>query len=143
SLAEAKILERSPQAASQTRFSFRHALIREAAWESMLPARRRSVHGTLAAVLQRQAEKGGTPAEPAHLAWHFEQARDFGPAVDARSVAAQAAARASAYGEARQHLERGLALVAELPDSEQRSSRELDLNIALGAVLTATHGFSA
>jgi len=139
-LANAQILEQGARSTGG-RFKFRHALIREAAWQSLLPARRRSVHRALAAGLEARYAEAGR-AEPAHLAWHYEHAGEVEQASAYRLQAAQAAAQSSAYGEAVAHLRSAISLLATTPESEGRASRDLDLHNQLGGVLTATQGFA-
>jgi predicted ATPase len=77
------------------------------------------------------------------LAHHFDAASLIDPAIDYYRRAANRAVAASANLEAIIHLKRGLELIASLPASAERSSRELDFRFALGAPLIATQGWGS
>jgi hypothetical protein len=139
-LVEAQLLYRHWHAAG-TRFVFRHALIREAAWESMLSAQRRAAHRTIAESIEthfpEQAKR-----EPAHLARHYELADLPEKGAEYRLKAAQRAILGSAYQEALEHLQAGIALLDAMEDPVTRYDRELELRNTLGGVLLATQGFA-
>jgi predicted ATPase/transcriptional regulator with XRE-family HTH domain len=75
------------------------------------------------------------------LAWHFQEAGMVEKAIDYRLRAGQQAVHLSANKEAITHLSQGLALLAGLPDTPERTRRELALQIALGIPVTATQGY--
>jgi TOMM system kinase/cyclase fusion protein len=126
---------------ANARYVFRHALIREAASESMLAGQRRSVHHRIATTLERRIADGGT-AEPARLAWHYELAVVPDKAIGWLLAAGQQAGQASALQEALGHLRRGLALVKDVADPGVRDSLEIDLLNAIGGTLIATQGLA-
>jgi TOMM system kinase/cyclase fusion protein len=141
SLVDASLLHHKLQAAG-ARYEFRHALIQEAAWESMLSARRRNVHGRIAKALEERNQRGEKP-EAARLARHHELAGSIESAIQYRLVAGQEAAQASALREAIEHLSAGLRLLESVSDLKQRNSLEIDLRHSLGGVLIATEGLAA
>ncbi len=139
-LVEANMLRQRLQA-SGARYQFRHALIQEAAWQSMLSGQRRTVHGRIAQALEDRAGQGGG-RDAARLARHHELAGAIARAVGYRLQAGTEAAQASASQEALAHLRAGLALLEQVPPGP-RASLEIDLLNALGGVLIATRGLAA
>ncbi|HEX9621166.1 MAG TPA: TOMM system kinase/cyclase fusion protein, partial [Polyangiaceae bacterium] len=139
-LVDAQLLRREVDAKG-TRYEFRHALIREAAWDSMLASRRRAVHRAIATHLEAIAPDGQR-SDPARLAHHYTLGSEAEKAIDYRLLAGQRAAQASAYQEATEHFQAGLSLLEAVADQRDRTSREIDLRNALGGVLIATQGFA-
>jgi class 3 adenylate cyclase/predicted ATPase len=123
-------------------YSFKHALVRDAAYESLLRSRRRNVHARVAAALEEQCVDAAA-AEPEVLAYHCAQAGLFEKAVDYRYLAGQQAIARSAMAEAVVQLGHGIETLAGFPDESERRGRELDLQIALGGALIAAMGYSA
>ena len=120
---------------------FRHALIQDAAYSSLVRSRRRELHRRIGETLAtRFSERVET--RPELLAHHWVEAGRPEAAVPCLLSAGERAFERSAYAEAASHLQRGLALIAELPDGEARRGRELELCLALGPVLVATRGYS-
>jgi class 3 adenylate cyclase len=120
-------------------YTFKHALTHEVAYGGVLQERRRALHGTILETLERlYADRLGEHAE--ELAHHAERGARVDEAVRyLREAGAKAAAR-SANREAVDFLERGLALLAGLPQTPAVLSDTLDMRIALGAPLIAMHG---
>jgi ATP/maltotriose-dependent transcriptional regulator MalT len=98
SLIDARVLE-----VHSERYRFHHALAREAVYETLLPARRRALHATLARALEGEAEW-------ATLAHHYHEAHDYPKALQASLAAADDAMRLHAFAEAWRQLERARAL---------------------------------
>ena len=108
----------------QSRYTFKHALIRDAAFQSVLNARRRELHERIAEVLtSRFPEVAET--EPELLAHHYTEARLVDRALAYWRQAAERAATRLAYLEALGHVERARKLVAALPESPERDEWEL------------------
>ena len=122
-------------------FVFKHALIQDAAYASLVRSRRRELHRqigeTLATRLSDRAE-----TRPELLAHHWAEADRADAAIPCLLLAGKHAFERSAYIEAARHLKRGVALLDELPDGETRRARELELCLALGPALVATRGYS-
>ena len=122
-------------------YEFKHALVQDASYASLVRRRRQKLHGTIArAIEERLPELVET--EPETLAHHLTEA---GLTESALIYWLQAGRRATvrwAYTEAVSHLERGLALLKALPDSANRDRHELDFLIALRAPMTAITGFA-
>ncbi len=120
-------------------YIFKHALVQEAAYASLLRERRRTLHAHIA-----QALEGAFPevaeTQPELIAHHYATAGLTAPAIDYYRRAAERAMAASANAEAIAHLTRGLELIASLPESPERISREIDFRLALGTPLIATQG---
>lgn len=97
---------------SRDTIEFRHPLIREALYDDLLPGRRRRLHAAFAATLQRRSEPRESDAAAwwAQLADHGDAANDHAIAFPATVRAADAAARAGAYGDAAKRYERALEL---------------------------------
>ena len=121
----------SPQ---RVRYVFKHALVRDAAYQSLLKIKRRELHGRIAIALEDEfAERVET--EPELLAHHFTEAAITEPALDYWLRAGQRAVERCAYVEASSHLERGLALVETLPEGELRIRKEITFRVAMGVPL--------
>ena len=118
-------------------YTFKHALVQDVAYSTMLRQRRRELHTRIALALEAA---GG--AEPELLAHHFTEARDLERAVHYWLEAGRNAAQRSANSEAIVHLTRGIETVRALPDSAERARQELELQLALGPALLATRGWN-
>jgi tetratricopeptide (TPR) repeat protein len=128
----------------QTNYSFRHALIRDAAYESLLRSKRRLYHSKVAKALQDRFSET-VEAQPELLAHHLTEAGLIEQAVPCWQRAGHRALERSANQEAIRHLRRGLELLNVLPEilpeTPERLRQELSLEISLGAALMATKGF--
>jgi class 3 adenylate cyclase/tetratricopeptide (TPR) repeat protein len=123
-------------------FSFKHALLRDAAYDSLLLTRRREWHErTARAVEQRFPELAAS--EPEVLAYHFAEAGLPAPACDYRMRAGDRAASRSAYQEAVAHFSAGLKAAEALPASADRTRRQLDFLLKLGPALIVTRGMGS
>jgi class 3 adenylate cyclase/tetratricopeptide (TPR) repeat protein len=123
-------------------YIFKHALVRDTAYESMIRATRRALHLQVANVLRRRFPET-EEHRPEILAQHFEQGGELATAVDYWHRAGDRAFKRAAYIEATQQLERGLALLASLPESPARDRQEIELLTTLGTVLFSTRGHAA
>jgi predicted ATPase len=112
-------------------YSFKHALVQDAAHGSLLHDRRRVLHLQVAERLERD-EGGFATAEPELLAYHFAEAGIADRAIDYHLKAAEQAMAKCALAEMISHLHRGLALLSNLPVSRETRRRELSLQVALG-----------
>ena len=126
----------------QATYLFKHALIQDAAYQSLLRSTRQQHHQHIAQVLE-----GHFPdlceTQPELLAHHYTEAGLAQHAIPYWQQAGQRAAQRSAYVEAISHLSRGLALLTTLPDTPERAQHELRLQTTLGPVLIATRGQGA
>jgi DNA-binding winged helix-turn-helix (wHTH) protein/tetratricopeptide (TPR) repeat protein/energy-coupling factor transporter ATP-binding protein EcfA2 len=124
------------------RHSFRHALIRDAAYESLLKGRRAQLHAAIAGALE-QSFADLVAAQPEIVAHHFSEAGEPGKAITYWVQAGQLASLRSANAEAFSHLTKGLELLDQVTDERERNRCELLLRTILGAVYVATKGYSA
>jgi tetratricopeptide (TPR) repeat protein len=121
-------------------YVFKHALLRDVAYELMLRSERRRCHGQIARVLQERFPEVEAH-QPEVLAHHFEGAGEFYAAVDLRKSAGDRATARGAYLEAIRHFERGLELLKTQKQSRDCTQRELGLTESLGSVLQSTRGY--
>jgi DNA-binding winged helix-turn-helix (wHTH) protein/class 3 adenylate cyclase/predicted ATPase len=124
-----------PQAA----FTFKHALIQEVAYQSLLRSTRQQHHAHIAEVLETQFADL-TATQPELLAHHYTAAGRHAQAMPYWQRAGEQAAQRSAHAEAIAHLTQGLAVLQELSDTKTRAHQELALQRSLGTSLL-TRGF--
>lgn len=123
-------------------YFFKHALVRDAAYQSLWERDRQRLHCVIANVVQhRFAALAET--QPELLAYHYTEGGMAGDAVAYWEKAARRAAARSAHLEAITHLTNGLALVANLPDPQERFRAELRMQLLLASRLIATEGYGA
>jgi class 3 adenylate cyclase/predicted ATPase/ABC-type transport system involved in cytochrome c biogenesis ATPase subunit len=122
-------------------YSFKHVLVRDAAYESLLKSRRQQLHGQIARTLKERFADI-VVRQPEIVAHHFTEAGLVEPAIDYWLKAGQHAARRSANAEALNHLARGLELLPNIDDPKLRTKSELLLQMSLGHSLRATKGWS-
>jgi class 3 adenylate cyclase/predicted ATPase len=122
-------------------YSFKHALVRDAAYDNLLKSRRQQLHGQIARTLEERFADT-VASEPEIVAHHFTEAGLAEPAIDYWLKAGQHAARRSANAEALNHLARGLELLPTIDDPIRRNKLELLLQTSLGHSLRAIRGWS-
>jgi predicted ATPase/class 3 adenylate cyclase len=122
-------------------YRFKHALIQDAAYQSLLRSTRQQYHQRIAQDLEAHFP-ATAETQPELLAHHYTQAGLTEQAVPYWQRAGQQASDRSAYLEAVQHLTRGLALLATLPETPARAQQEIELRIALGPALMAAKGWA-
>lgn len=120
-------------------FVFKHSLIQEVAYQSLLKATRQHYHQRIAAALVAVPDVAG--AEPEPIAHHYTEAGLPGLAVPYWLRAGQRAIERSANVEAVDHLTRGLDALGDVPEGPDRLRHELDLQIALGPPLMTVKGY--
>jgi predicted ATPase/class 3 adenylate cyclase len=123
-------------------YLFKHALIRDAAYEALLRSKRRQYHGKIADVLQERFS-ATVDERPELLATHYTEAGLIERAVPFWQRAGQKALERSANQEAIRHLNKGLDLLGRLPETPERLQQELLLQLALGTATIATKGFAS
>jgi class 3 adenylate cyclase/predicted ATPase len=126
----------------QSTYVFKHALIQDAAYQSLLKSTRQHYHQRIAQVLEAQFPET-TARQPELLAHHYTAAGLIEQSVVYWYKAGQRAIERSAHVEAIAHLRQGLALLQTLPETPERVQREVDMLIALGVSQIATQGFAA
>jgi tetratricopeptide (TPR) repeat protein len=120
-------------------FVFRHALVQDAAYNSLLRRKRAAYHGRVADVLSHVIQ--GSP--PEIIAHHLTEAGRIDEAVGKWLAAGRAALEAFGLAEAVHHLSRGLSLVPQLVDPAAAALAELRLRATLGVPLIFRHGFAS
>ncbi|MHC2330986.1 class 3 adenylate cyclase/predicted ATPase [Bradyrhizobium sp. USDA 4454] len=124
------------------KYSFRHALIQDAAYDSLLKSERRLMHRKIADVLATQFREI-VAATPEVLAQHYAAANLAEAAISQWEAAGKKAAERSANVEAASHFANALAILRGLPDTPERARRELLLEVDRGSQLLATQGNAA
>src|SRR5215468_6703052 len=122
-------------------YSFKHALVRDAAYESLLKSRRQQLHGQIASTLEHRFADI-VASQPEIAAHHLTEAGLAEPAIDYWLKAGQQAARRSANAEALNHFARGLDLLPKIGDPMLRNKSELLLQTSLGHSLRSIKGWS-
>jgi class 3 adenylate cyclase/predicted ATPase len=126
----------------QSTYIFRHALIQEVAYHSLLTSNRQRYHRKIAQVLEEDFPETAE-AQPELLGHHFTEAGLIEQAIPYWQRAGEIAMRRSANPEAVSHLTRAVELLMTLPDTPERAQHELTCQIALGSALQATKGYAA
>jgi TOMM system kinase/cyclase fusion protein len=126
----------------QATYRFKHALIQDAAYQSLLRSTRQQYHQRIAQVLEAHFPETAE-TQPELLAHHYTEAGLGGQAIPYWQRAGQHAIERSANVEAVSHLTRALTLLKTLPDAPERRQQELTLLTALGTPLVLTKGHAA
>jgi class 3 adenylate cyclase/predicted ATPase len=140
-LTEAQLVFRQG-ALPQATFLFKHALVRDAAYGSLLRSQRRDLHGRISLALETHFTEVGE-RQPEILARHLTDAGQTERAVEHWLKAGRYAAARSAHLEAIAHLKQGLELLGLLPDGTHRIAIESDLQLALGVSSFAAKGLAS
>jgi class 3 adenylate cyclase/tetratricopeptide (TPR) repeat protein/energy-coupling factor transporter ATP-binding protein EcfA2 len=120
-------------------YSFKHALVQDAAYASLLRDRRRELHLRLANALEKN-EIGGITPEPQLIAWHFGEAGVPEKSIDYYLKASAQTTGRYAFAEMVSQLRKGLRQLEQVSASESKLRRELDLQVALGRALIDFRG---
>ena len=120
-------------------YTFKHALVHDAVYESVLKGRRAEIHSAVVAAAERDTLLA---IEPGIVGYHCAQAGLVAKAVNYYCLAGKQSAERAAAVETRVQLERGLQFVATLPGSPDHHYLEADLLLALADVLQLTKGFA-
>src|SRR5262249_26225775 len=123
-------------------YRFKHALIQDTAYQSLLRSTRQQYHQHIAQVLEARFPDM-CETQPELLAHHSTEAGGMVQALPYWQRASQRAIERSANVEAISHLTKGLELLKTIPESPERIRQELDLQNALGPVLIAAKGYGA
>lgn len=140
-LSDAGLLQRQAGAAS-VKYLFKHALIQQAAYQSLVKTERRLLHARAAEALTRLLPDTAT-LEPELLAHHHAEAGNMAQALEYWEVAGQQATQRSGLVEAIGHYRHALAALEALPPGAARDKRELGLLLGLGSPLMSIHGYAA
>jgi hypothetical protein len=123
-------------------YAFRHALIQDAAYGSLLRSERRALHGRIADAIQQRFPEIGA-GQPEIVADHCTKAQLWEPAIRFWLQAGRRAVRGSALTEAAQHLSEGIRIAGNLLPSPERERLVLELHMALGEVMMGTSGYAS
>jgi predicted ATPase/class 3 adenylate cyclase len=126
----------------QATYVFKHALIQETAYQSLLRITRQQYHQRIAQILEVQFPETAA-TQPERLAHHYTEAGLLAEAIPYWQRAGQRALESSANVEAVAHLTRGLDVLKALSDAPERARRELVMQITLGRALSAVKGQAA
>ncbi len=121
-------------------YQFKHALIQDAAYESLLRSRRQQLHRQVARVLENQFSET-VEAQPELLARHYTEAGEPLKALPIWLRAGQQASQKNAMAEAIVHLDKGLSLLPYVKNEEDRNNLELDFRLTLGGAFVVAYGF--
>jgi len=127
---------------TQALYTFKHALIQDAAYQSLLRSTRQQYHQRIAQVLETQFPET-VATQPELLAHHYTEAGLIEQALPYWQRAGQHASDRSAPQEAISHFTRGIELLKTLPETLAHTQQALTLWIALGAALLMTKGQGA
>jgi class 3 adenylate cyclase/tetratricopeptide (TPR) repeat protein len=127
--------------APQATYRFKHALIQDAAYQSLLRSTRQQYHQCIAQVVEARFPEH-CETQPELLAHHYTEAGMLAQAIPYWQRAGQRAIERSANVEAVAHLTKGLELLATLPDTPERAQQELVMQTTLGPALMTIKGFA-
>jgi class 3 adenylate cyclase/tetratricopeptide (TPR) repeat protein len=138
-LLEAGLAYHTGGRAGEASYSFKHALVRDVAYENLLRGRRQQLHQRIGAALADHFA-AVADAEPEVIAHHFHHAGMFEQALLYRERAGDRAITRSSYAEAVAHFGAALEDAARLPEGREKTARELALLLKLGPPLTIIKG---
>ncbi len=121
-------------------YTFKHALVQDAAYESLLKSQRMTLHGMIGQALEKRWPES-RDAKPELLASHYTAAGHFEVAIPHWRRAGELAMKRFALREAIAHLNNGMALINKLASGPTRDLLELELRTVLGPAVVAQHGW--
>jgi len=124
-------------AVGDVEYTFKHALTREVAYNSLLVERRKDLHERTAKAIE-ELYSDRLQDHLAELAHHYRRSANVPKAAEYAERAGEQARSRSAYADAIAHFRRGVELLAHLPEGRERDARELRLQNALASSLSAT-----
>ena len=124
------------------RFAFKHVLLRDAIYNSLLKSKRQQIHADIAAILVHDFPKL-VENQPEVLALHYQEASNHQMAIRYWFESGQRALAHSANVEAIANFRKALQLLNALPETPERIKQEIDIQLALGIPLIAVRGYTA
>ncbi|MGB7830131.1 MAG: adenylate/guanylate cyclase domain-containing protein, partial [Pseudolabrys sp.] len=124
------------------RFAFKHVLLRDAIYDSLLKSKRQQIHADIAAILVHDFPKL-VENQPEVLALHYQEASNHQMAIRYWFESGQRALAHSANVEAIANFRKALQLLNALPETPERIKQEIDIQLALGIPLIAVRGYTA
>ncbi len=122
-------------------YQFKHALIQDVTYDSMLKSRRQELHFQLANVLEEQFVEQ-VQSQPELLAYHFTEAKLFSKAIPLWLKAGQLTSERHSNQEAIVHLEKGVSLIEHIDKEDERNEMELDFLLSLGGAYMVKNGYN-
>jgi hypothetical protein len=122
-------------------FTFKHILIQETAYNSLLKSKRRELHARTAQMLEQEITEV-SKRQPALLAYHYTEAGDSEKAIPYWTQASRQSLAGFANLEAIEQAGRGIGLLQSMPESPQRAALEIPLQSVLGSALLSTRGYA-
>jgi hypothetical protein len=124
------------------RFAFKHALLRDAIYDSLLRSKRQQIHADIAAILEHDFPELAEN-QPQVLAYHYQEAGNHQLAIRCWFESGQGALAHSANVEAIASFRKALQLLNALPETPERIKQEIDIQLALGIPLIAVQGYAS
>ena len=124
------------------RFTFKHVLLRDAIYDSLLKSKRQQIHADIAAILEHEFPRL-VENQPEVLAFHYQEAGNHQMAIQYWFESGQRALAQSANVEAIANFRKALQLLNALPETPERAKQEIDIQLALGIPLIAVQGYAA
>jgi class 3 adenylate cyclase/predicted ATPase len=124
------------------RFAFKHVLLRDAIYDSLLRSRRQQIHADIAAILEHDFPELAE-SQPEVLAYHHQEAGNHQLAIRCWLESGQRALAHSANVEAIASFRKALELLKALPETPERTKQEIDVQLALGIPLIAVQGYAS
>ncbi|MDE5452336.1 AAA family ATPase [Bradyrhizobium sp. CSA112] len=124
------------------RFAFKHVLLRDAIYDSLLRGKRQQIHAHIAAILKRDFPELAEN-QPEVLAYHYQEAGNHQLAIRSWFESGQRALAHSANVEAIANFRKALQLLSALPETPERTRHEVELQLALGIPLIAVQGYAS
>ena len=124
------------------RLAFKHVLLRDAIYDSLLKSKRQQIHADIAAILVHDFPKL-VENQPEVLALHYQEASNHQMAIRYWFESGQRALAHSANVEAIANFRKALQLLNALPETPERIKQEIDIQLALGIPLIAVRGYTA
>jgi predicted ATPase len=140
-LEEADIISRL-EVSPSIRFAFKHVLLRDAVYDSLLRSKRRETHADISAVLESHFAEL-VENQPEILAHHHSEAGNNQSAIRWWRKSGRRALANSANVEAISHFRNALRLLSVMPDTPERTKEEIEILLALGIPLIAVRGYTA
>ncbi len=122
-------------------YTFKHILIQETTYNSLLKSKRKELHGRTAEILEQESSGVGQ-TQPALLAYHYTEAGNLEKAVPYWTLASRQSLSRFALQEAIEQSRSGISLLASLPESAARAALETPLQSILGTALLSTYGYA-
>jgi class 3 adenylate cyclase/predicted ATPase len=124
------------------RFAFKHVLLRDAIYDSLLRSKRQQVHSDIAAILNNDYPEL-VENQPELLAYHYQEAGNHELGIHCWFEAGKRALAHSANVEAIVTFRKALQLLNALPETSQQTRQEIDIQLALGIPLIAVRGYAS